>query len=251
MLLGGPPPGRGGHPRADRPHPSSPRISAHRDAQTMSRLAAPPPGPAGPAPASDERLLRLKKELHQKLISELDLSALGSLSEEELRQEVRRGAEQLCRQSSDLLSLSEREKLVGEVLDETFGIGPLEPLMRDPTVSDILVNGPKMRVRRAQGAGSRGPTWSSTTRSTCIEIVQRIVGRVGRRIDETSPLVRRPHARRLASQRRHPAAGAGRHACCRSAASQQVAPAVKDLVEKQGDHPGDGRLPRRPASRPG
>src|SRR5262249_11950192 len=62
---------------------------------------------------------------------------------EELRREVRRAAEELCRLSSDLLSLSERERLVNEVLDETFGLGPLEPLMRDPAVTDILINGPK------------------------------------------------------------------------------------------------------------
>ena len=64
-------------------------------------------------------------------------------SEDELRLEVRRQAEALCRSRADLLSLSERERLVNEVLDETFGLGPLEPLMRDPEISDILINGPK------------------------------------------------------------------------------------------------------------
>jgi len=101
-----------------------------------------PPSNTLTPPSADERMLRIKQNLHQKLISELDLSAIGSLGDEELREEVRRGAEQLCRQSNDLLSMSERERLVGEVLDETFGIGPLEVLMRDPAVSDILVNGP-------------------------------------------------------------------------------------------------------------
>src|SRR6266446_3733129 len=96
-----------------------------------------------PAATNDERLLHYKKELHQQLIASMNLSAIGTMSEDELRMEVRHAAEELCRLSSDLLSLSERERLVNEVLDETFGLGPLEMLMRDPTITDILVNGAK------------------------------------------------------------------------------------------------------------
>ena len=81
----------------------------------------------------------------------MDLSAIGSMSEDELREEVRRGAEQLCRQSNDLLSLSERERLIGEVLDETFGIGPLEVLMRDPT--DLRHPGQRARSASTSSAG--------------------------------------------------------------------------------------------------
>jgi pilus assembly protein CpaF len=154
----------------------------------MSRLATAPISPlASMSVTAEDRLLRIKKELHQKLISEMDLSAIGSLSEEELKQEVRRGAEQLCRQSSDLLSFAERERLIGEVLDETFGIGPLEPLMRDPTVSDILVNGPKCVYVERRGRLTRSDVVFNDEKHL-IEIVRRIVSRVGRRIDETSPL---------------------------------------------------------------
>src|SRR3954469_12561468 len=98
---------------------------------------------AEPAVTAEERFLRLKCEPHQQLISRLDLSAIGTVSEEELRAEVRRTAEELCRFSSDLLSLNEQERLVNVVMDETFGLGPLEPLLRDMTISDILINGPK------------------------------------------------------------------------------------------------------------
>jgi pilus assembly protein CpaF len=97
------------------------------------------PVPDGPHLTAEERFLRHKRELHQQLIAGMDLSAIGTLNEEELRVEVRRAAEELCRHSSDLLSLSERERLVNEVLDETFGLGPLEPLMRDSGISDILM----------------------------------------------------------------------------------------------------------------
>src|SRR5207302_1029173 len=92
---------------------------------------------------NEERFRQCKQELHEQLIASIDLTALGSLSEEELRQEVRHAAEELCWQSSNLYNLSERERLVTEVLNEAFGLGPLEELMRDMTITDILVNGPK------------------------------------------------------------------------------------------------------------
>jgi pilus assembly protein CpaF len=155
----------------------------------MSRLPAhdlhAPNGTVSPAEA---RFLRYKKELHQQLIASMDLSALGTLSEEELRREVRRAAEELCSLSSDLLSLSERERLVGEVLDETFGLGPIEPLMRDHTITDILINGPKTVYVERNGRLERAAVAFHDDRHL-LQIVQRIVGRVGRRVDETSPMV--------------------------------------------------------------
>ncbi|MDG3004747.1 CpaF family protein [Paludisphaera mucosa] len=137
--------------------------------------------------SAEERHLRIKKDLHQKLISEMDLSTIGSLSESEIRDEIRRGAEQLCLRHDDLLSLTEREQLIEEVLDETFGIGPLEGLMRDPTVSDILVNGPKVVYVERGGRLTKTDVVFNDEKHL-VEIVRRIVGRVGRRIDETSPL---------------------------------------------------------------
>src|SRR5262245_711698 len=138
--------------------------------------------------AGDERLLRHKKELHQRLIAGMDLSAIGAMNEEDLRQEVRRAAEELCRLSSDLLSLSEREQLVNEVLNETFGLGPLEPLLADPTVTDILVNGPKTVYVERKGRLERTAVVFNDDRHL-LQIVQRIAGRVGRRVDETTPMV--------------------------------------------------------------
>src|SRR5262245_3331447 len=118
----------------------------------------------------------------------MDLSAIGAMNEEDLRQEVRRAAEELCRLSSDLLSLSEREKLVSEVLAETFGLGPLEPLMRDPTITDILINGPKTIYIERSGRLERSNIVFNDERHL-LQIVQRIVGRIGRRVDETTPMV--------------------------------------------------------------
>src|SRR5579871_6313228 len=93
------------------------------------------------ADGSDE-LRRFKAQLHRRLVVGMDLTALNALTRDQLRLEVRRVAEELCQRSPNLLNQQERDRLVNEVLDETFGLGPLEPLMRDPTVSDILINGP-------------------------------------------------------------------------------------------------------------
>jgi pilus assembly protein CpaF len=142
---------------------------------------------AGP-PSAEERFLRYKRELHQQLITSMDLSAIGTMTEDELRMEVRRAAEELCRLSPEMLSLSERERLVNEVMDETFGLGPLEGLMRDPTVTDILINGPKIVYIERNGRLERCDVAFHDDRHL-IQIVQRIVGRIGRRVDETKPMV--------------------------------------------------------------
>jgi pilus assembly protein CpaF len=144
--------------------------------------------PHTPVPTAEDRLLRYKRELHQRLIGSMDLSAIGNLSEEELRREVRRVAEELCRLSPDLLSLAERERLVNEVLDETFGLGPLEPLMKDTTISDILINGPKTVYIERRGRLERTEVAFNDDRHL-LQIIQRIVSRVGRRVDETTPMV--------------------------------------------------------------
>jgi pilus assembly protein CpaF len=144
--------------------------------------------PNGFAATAEDRFLRYKRELHQQLIAGMDLSAIGAMDEGELRLEVRQAAEALCRNSSDLLNLNERERLVSEVLDETFGLGPLEPLIRDPTISDILINGPKTIYVERNGRLIRSDVVFNDERHLH-QIVQRIVSRVGRRVDETMPMV--------------------------------------------------------------
>jgi pilus assembly protein CpaF len=155
----------------------------------MSRLQPNRPSLGNGNPSSpEERFLHHKKELHQQLIASLDLSTVGTMNEEDLRLEVRQAAEEMCRLSSDLLSLSERERLVNEVLDETFGLGPLEPLMRDTSITDILINGPKTVYVERQGRLERAAIVFNDERHL-VQIVQRIVSRVGRRVDETCPMV--------------------------------------------------------------
>jgi pilus assembly protein CpaF len=137
---------------------------------------------------NNEEMRKLKAQLHHQLITAMDLSALGTMDKDELRQEVRRVAEELSQRSSSLLSRVEREKLINEVLDETFGLGPLEPLMRDATVSDILINGHNTVYVERAGQLEKVPV-AFTDDKHLVNIIQRIVSQAGRRVDETSPMV--------------------------------------------------------------
>ena len=97
-----------------------------------------------------------------------------------------------------MLNLGERERLINEVLDEAFGLGPLEALFRDPTVSDILIKGPKMVYVERRGRLEKTNIAFHDGRHL-LQIVQRIAAKVGRRVDETSPMVdaRLPDGSRL------------------------------------------------------
>jgi pilus assembly protein CpaF len=130
----------------------------------------------------------LKRLIHGKLVDKLDLSRVSDLAGETLRREIRMVVERLCDTENPLLNRMERERLIDEVLDETFGFGPLEMLLKDPTISDILVNGPhKVYVER------RGKLEKSDVKfrdnEHLLQIIDRIVSKVGRRVDETSPMV--------------------------------------------------------------
>ena len=139
-------------------------------------------------PTGDEVFSRQKRDLHAKLIAAMDLSTLGSMGEDELKREVRRVAEEMTRQSAELMSVREQDRLVSEVLDETFGLGPLEPLLHDPSITDILVNGPKMTFVERGGRLERTDVTFQDERHLRL-IVQRIAGKVGRRVDELTPMV--------------------------------------------------------------
>ena len=135
-----------------------------------------------------EDLLRLKAQLHRQLIGSMDLNALGTMNREQLRLEVRRVADDLCQRSANLLNRGERERLVNEVLDEAFGLGPLEPLMKDPTITDILINGHDTVYVERHGQLERANVAFADSQHL-LHIIQRIVGQAGRRVDETSPMV--------------------------------------------------------------
>ena len=130
----------------------------------------------------------LKQRIHSKLVDKLDMSRVGDLQGDVLRREIRLVVEHLCDTEDSLLNRNERERLIDEVLDETFGLGPLEVLLKDPTVSDILINGPKhVYVERRGKMEKTSVTFRDNQH--LLQIVDRIVSRVGRRVDETCPMV--------------------------------------------------------------
>lgn len=160
-----------------------------------------PAADSGTSPADkgeDEWYLSLKRRLHHEVIGAIDLELVERLDEEELAHEVRRKAIELAGKNSELLSAQERDKLVEEVMDEAFGYGPIEPLMRDHAISDILINGPRQLFVEKQGKLEASPV-AFHDENHLMQIVKRIVAATGRRIDEKSPMVdaRLPDGSRL------------------------------------------------------
>jgi pilus assembly protein CpaF len=131
---------------------------------------------------------QVKADLHRKILDRLDLEKLGRTSGDAARDEVLLLIRNTVNSEAVPLSFAERERLAREILDEIFGLGPLEPLLKDPTVSDILVN----RFNRVyvERAGKIEPTGLSfKDNQHLMQIIDRIVSRVGRRVDESSPMV--------------------------------------------------------------
>lgn len=144
---------------------------------------------ARPAPERNEAqdYLDLKVRLHQRVIEEVNLAVIEKLSRQELRSELFKVVDQFLRQDSKALNTAERERITDDLIDEILGLGPLEPLLKDDTVSDILVNTPfEVFVER------RGVLEDTTVRfkdhDHLARIIDRIVVAVGRRVDESSPL---------------------------------------------------------------
>jgi pilus assembly protein CpaF len=131
---------------------------------------------------------QVKADLHRKILDRLDLEKLGRTPSAAAREEVLVLIRNTVNSEAVPLSFAERERLAREILDEIFGLGPLEPLLKDPTVSDILVNRyNKVYVERA---GKLEPTGLSFKDDAhLMQIIDRIVSRVGRRVDESSPMV--------------------------------------------------------------
>jgi len=130
----------------------------------------------------------MKARLHRTLINRMDLTKLQSLTQEQVHGEVSRLAEAVLAQEAMPLSVSERERLVNDVQHELFGLGPLEPLLADPTISDILVNSHKTIYIERRGKIERTNVQFKDDEHL-MRVIERIVSSVGRRIDESSPMV--------------------------------------------------------------
>lgn len=139
---------------------------------------------SGPKPEYQE----LKFTLHRKLLDKINLEALATIDNQRVRGEVRQALITLIDGEPTLLSSVEKQQICDEVLDEVFGLGPLEPLLVDPTISDILVNGSKqVYVERKGLLELTNVTFRDDQH--LLRIIDKIVSQVGRRVDESNPMV--------------------------------------------------------------
>ncbi len=130
----------------------------------------------------------LRDRLHAQLLGRIDLEVMGAMKAERLREELGLLVEQLLLESGAALNAQERRRMVQEIQDEVMGLGPLEPLLADPTVSDILVNGPyQVFVERRGRLELTDVVFSDADH--LMKIIDKIVSRIGRRVDESSPMV--------------------------------------------------------------
>jgi pilus assembly protein CpaF len=158
-------------------------------------------GTQPPAPAADtvslmnagrqvpvNRMTDVKKRIHRQLLARLNLSNLDGRSREEAAGLIRPEIQSLLATETEALNYDEREALIQQILDEIFGLGPLEPLMHDAEVSDILVNGPKrVYIEKRGKLHDTDITFQDVQHLR--QVIDRIVSNVGRRIDDSSPMV--------------------------------------------------------------
>ncbi|MHA6344468.1 CpaF family protein [Roseivivax sp. CAU 1761] len=170
-------------------------------APTPAAPGAAPPAARRPMPVRDaqaagqdkekrrkERLQEIKLELHRALLENLNLAALDQASEADLKAEIQSISQETLEEKSIVLNRDERQNLTQELYDEVKGLGPLEPLLKDDSVSDILVNGPHQVFIEQNGKLSLSDVQFKDERHL-LRIIDKIVSAVGRRVDESNPYV--------------------------------------------------------------
>jgi pilus assembly protein CpaF len=143
---------------------------------------------AVPAEADTEAFHQVKGELHRTLVDRLDFKSIEKLDAEDLRKELRDLLARMMEVQSLPLNRIERERVIAEVIHEVTGLGPLEPLLADPNLSDILVNTYNVIYVEKEGKLQRSPV-RFRDNDHLLHIINRIVARIGRRVDESSPMV--------------------------------------------------------------
>jgi len=158
---------------------------------------------SNPRPTWDQRLLQqsarpkgtlrpefqeLKFTLHRKLLDRINLEALATIDNARVRAEIRQALIALMDDEPTLLNSLDKQQVIDEVLDEVFGLGPLEPLLEDPSISDILVNGPRQVYVERKGVLELTSV-AFRDDAHLMRIIDKIVSQVGRRVDESTPMV--------------------------------------------------------------
>ncbi len=158
-----------------------------------ARRVAQPSAPARAAPADKEkkrkeRLADIKLEMHRALLENLNLAALDGASEAELREEINDITTEVLQEKGIVLNRDERRAMINDLYDEVKGLGPLEPLLKDESISDILVNGPQQIFIEQNGKLSLSDVTFKDEKHL-MRIIDKIVSAVGRRVDESNPYV--------------------------------------------------------------
>jgi Flp pilus assembly protein, ATPase CpaF len=136
----------------------------------------------------DQAYQELKASIHTQLLERIDLAAMEKMPEDRLRVELKVMVEQILAEQGTVLNLDERARLVRDIQNEVLGLGPLEPLLADPTISDILVN--TCNTTYVERRGKIEPTdVRFSNNAHLMKIIDKIVSRIGRRVDESSPMV--------------------------------------------------------------
>jgi pilus assembly protein CpaF len=172
------------------PPPPVDSADALDDSASNDAPAVVPPSPPQAAPVVERNpyFQQMKVRIHQQLVDRLDVQNLKTLPPEVVRREVRVLIRELCNQEKGLLTSADQERLMDEVMDETFGLGPLETLLKDSQITDILVNRfDRVYVERRGRLEVSDVTFRDNAHLR--QIIDRIVALVGRRVDETSPMV--------------------------------------------------------------
>ncbi|MDH7637325.1 CpaF family protein [Sphingomonas oryzagri] len=144
--------------------------------------------PATPESSVTDGMIALKVKIHQLLLERINLSFLDKMSRDQISKEVSDIVGELLTNEGQVLNRSERANLASDVLDELLGLGPLEPLLKDETITDILVNGSESVYVERRGVIQKTSTRFQDERHL-LRIIQKIVTAVGRRVDESSPFV--------------------------------------------------------------
>jgi pilus assembly protein CpaF len=175
---------------------SSPKAAAPAEARPQ---LAPRPGTAPARPPAEavaaekekkrkDKLAELKVELHKRLLDDLNLAAIETASESSLRQEIAAITAEALEEMSVVLNKEDRQSLHQELYDEVMGLGPIEPLLKDETVNDILINGPH-RIFVERGGKLTLSDITFKDERHLLRIIDKIVSAVGRRVDESNPYV--------------------------------------------------------------
>src|SRR5215470_1100557 len=155
---------------------------------TLDLRTAPATAVPASAPKAAYDLVDLKVRLHQKLLDAMNLAALDKLSRDRAEIEIGAATRDLLAREQLPLTTAEKQKLALEIVDEVLGLGPIEPLLKDDTVSDILVNTEQLVFVERFGRVEETPIRFRDSRHL-LRIVNKIVARVGRRVDESHPMV--------------------------------------------------------------